>query len=122
MLSYTYGVIEMINKNVAYIKSHVQRDLEISQRITDKDFSADLGIMLNVYLAYPPDKVITPLIGAFYLGELEEKVKSETGKRPTFHETTKCGLKIHLMWKEGDEEGLAEIQRYANELVGRGLE
>jgi len=90
--------------------------------MTGKDYSAELGFVLNVYLTYPPDEKILALLGASYLGELEERIKLKTGKRPTFHETTKCGLQIHRMWKEGDEEGLAEIQGYANELAVRALE
>ena len=103
---------------VEYIKSHVKEDLEINRESSGEDYSMYLGSTLHNYLVIPYNKQVVFEWGMRRLGMLEDRLKRETGKFTTFHETKKCALAVHELWKAGDREGLAEIKRYANGLMG----
>lgn len=108
------------NERVAYIKSHIEDDLKVNKRISGRDYSIQLAGILQGYLSHA-DNERSMLLGAIMVvGELEEKLRRETGKLVTFHETKKCGIVIHDMYKECDVTGFVELQEHVKQLIQKG--
>ncbi len=112
----------MENRNVEYIKSHVESDLELNRKMNDRDYSGELGAILKKYLINMDNEDALVFGGIMEVGKLEEKLSAETGKMVSFHEIKKCGLAIKDMLKEADISGITEIHKYANELLAKATE
>jgi len=107
---------------VEYVKSSIESDLKANLTISGRDYSPELGVILGSYLIDSQNLTALLLSGVICVGELETRISEETGEKVSFHETKKCGVAVHGLWSEGNVEGLEELKRYANELMGRGKE
>ncbi|MFH1308344.1 MAG: hypothetical protein ABIH72_05830 [archaeon] len=115
----------MPNANVDYVKSHIEDDIKRNISISGVDYSPLLGTILQTYLSVAP---VFKGQGEFALFDstngtifkLEEHLLNETGKLAMFHDTKKCAMTVMDMVNEGDEAGIEEVRKYAEELVDRG--
>ena len=107
------------NLDVDYIKFIVNRDIENNLKASGKDYSAEIGFIVNGYLQNPDDQLALCLPALLGRTNLENTLMKEKGKMVSLEGTSKCGIYINELYKKGDTKGLNEIKKYAEQLMIR---
>ena len=103
--------------DAGYIKYIIKRDIENSLKASGKDYSAEIGLMINGYLHNPKDQLALCLPGVLGRINLENILMKETGKMVFLDNTSKCGIYINELYRKGDIKGLFEIEKFSEELM-----
>lgn len=112
----------MSTHTVEYIRSNVESDLELNQRLYGIDCSGAIGFVLNRYIDWADSGESENgmvMWGCTIVEGLVARLNIAERVRTDFRGTRDSVLAVYHMNRLGDRDGLAQLRQYADELLER---